>query len=103
MYYLSQGVQVPEAHISKGLVTVTRSSDGGEFDWQDVLEGMINVRVSAWPPGDAFIRVRYRNYWYYIAESDNNSKSTFSLLMQLFSLQAGGDKTGGPILTIPVS
>ena len=77
-------------------------TDGTEFDWSRVTGDLFRVRSSVDQPDDAFVRVRYRNAWFYIDDSDLSSKSTFNLLDQLFQLQAG--KTGGvaPMLTLPL-
>ena len=46
--------------------------------------------------------IPYRDHWFYIDDRDADSKATFSLLMQLFALQAGqGGDTSAPVLTIP--
>jgi hypothetical protein len=44
----------------------------------------------------------YRNQWFYLADNDLESKSTFMPLHQLFRLQAGAGKSAGPTLTFPV-
>jgi len=46
--------------------------------------------------------VQYRGWWFYIADDDQGSKSTFGLLNILFSLQAESGKGGSPLLTLPV-
>ena len=46
--------------------------------------------------------VPYRGAWFYIADTDIDSKATFSLLMQLFALSAGETPSNAPILTLPV-
>jgi hypothetical protein len=104
MYYLSQNVKVPEQHIDAGLVTVTKTMDGeGIFDWAETPAGEVfQINVSEEYPEHAFIAVPYRNYWFYITDNDLESKSTFSLLTQLFDLQAGQTEYSGPTLTLPV-
>lgn len=102
LFFLSHNVEVPQAHVDKGLVTVTRNPDGSLFDWHDVTGDLLNVHTSATPPTDAFVKLRYRNAWFYIADNDLESKSTFMLLNQLFNLLAGDIKKAAPVLTIPV-
>lgn len=102
LFFLSHNVEVPQAHIEKGLVTVTKNPDGSAFDWHDVTGDLLNVYSSATPPVDAFVKLRYRNSWFYIADNDLESKSTFMLLNQLFNLLAGDIKKAAPVLTIPV-
>ncbi|MGB1881610.1 MAG: hypothetical protein ACPHTD_12920, partial [Gammaproteobacteria bacterium] len=53
-------------------------------------------------PASAAVAVNYRGHWFYIDDSDIDSKSTFALLGQLFALQSDADKTGAPVLTLPV-
>lgn len=102
-FYLSQHVDAPKAHETAGLVTVTRNPDGTQFDWGSTPAGNVfRVRQSDDPPDMAFLAVPYRGHWFYLADNDLESKSTFMLLMQLFRLQAGAAKSVGPTLTIPV-
>ena len=102
LYYLAHAVRVPPGHLDRGLVNVTRHADGRTFDWGRMTGGLMEVRASGDVPADAAVRVRYRDRWYYIADADLDSKSTFSLLAQLFALQAGGGDGLRPVLTLPV-
>jgi hypothetical protein len=45
---------------------------------------------------------RHRGHWFYIADDDETSKSTFTLLNQLFALQSGDVEETKPVLTLPV-
>jgi len=45
-------------------------------------------------PDDAYIDVKYRGYWFYIADSDLDSKSAF-LLLQILGGSPGGNDTLG--------
>jgi hypothetical protein len=102
MYFLSQSVQVPEADVVAGRVTVTRDTAGQPFDWQRVTEGILTIRSSSEPPDNASVAINYRNSWFYIDDSDLDSKSTFSLLGQVYQLEAGNAKSVVPVLTLPV-
>ena len=102
LYYLSHNVKVPFRHLEE-LVTVTRTKDGGSFDWGDTPAGRVfKVRTSEEHPQNAYIATRYRGQWFYIEDTDLESKSTFMLLRQLFDLQAGQRQSTGPTLTLPV-
>ena len=103
LYYLSHGVAVPDTHRSEGLVTPTQRAAGGAFDWSELMSDLFSVRVADSSPDSAAVRIPYRNHWFYIADADLSSKSTFSLLTQLFALQAGTGEGLRPVLTIPVS
>jgi hypothetical protein len=84
-------------------VTVTRNKDGSKFDWDTTPAGsLFHIRQSEERPDLAFLAIAYRGHWFYLADNDLESKSTFMLLMPLFRLQAGAAKSTGPTLTIPV-
>lgn len=101
LYFVSQGVSIPPEHYEKGLVTVTRNCDGSFFDWSEVTGDLLTVCVSKHKPHDASTAVQYRGYWYYIQDSDLQSKSTFSLLIQMYNMAVRSGAVGVvPQLTI---
>jgi hypothetical protein len=89
MFYLSQAVEVPEPDLEEGRVVVTKTDNGGVFNWTEVTRGLLRIHNSLNRPEDASLLIFYRNYWFYINDSDLISKSTFSLLAQIYALQAG--------------
>jgi hypothetical protein len=101
-FFVSQAVNVPQKDEEKGLVTVTEAVDGGRFDWNEVTEGIMNIQSSTgrFTPKDAYIHVYYRGKWFYIADNDLPSKSTFLMLNQLFSILGGNVKASAPVLTL---
>ena len=52
---------------------------------------------------DAQVAVPYQGYWFYIDRTDQDTKATFSLLMELSRLELIGKTGVGPVLTLPVS
>jgi len=103
MYYLSHGVEVPESDVKNGKVTVTHDEEGNVFDWPRFTEDLLRIQSKGELIRESpAVAVRYRGTWFYIDDSDLNSKSTFSLLAQIFSLQAGGVPTTAPLLTLPI-
>jgi len=102
LYFLSQSVEVPADDIAKGRVTLTLDSNDEIFDWKRVSEGLMHIRSSPTQPDNASVTVPYRGSWFYIDDSDLDSKSTFSMLGQLFALQSGNAAGMVPVLTIPV-
>jgi hypothetical protein len=103
MYYLSHSVNVPAKDYHDGIVTSTKSPDGAQFTWEDVTENVFKVNFSSEKPNTYSSMTYYRDKWFYLEDNDLDSKSTFSLLAQLFSLQAGKATGTAPVLTLPVS
>lgn len=102
MFYISQAVEVPSEDISKGKVTQTRTRDGKIFNWDKVTGDLLKIRSVSEKPQEKPMTIFYRGSWFYIDDSDLSSKSTFSLLSQIFSLQAGRIKDNAPLLTLPI-
>ncbi len=102
LFYLSHAIEVLDPHRERGLVTATMDVAGEPFDWFSVTGDLLRIRCRKSPPGGAAVAVRYRGSWFYIDDADLNSKSTFSLLVQLFALQAGGAEGIVPVLTLPI-
>ena len=103
LFYIAQGVETPQDHIEKKLITVTHMPDGKVFDWGTFHKKLIKTRWSKTQPDDAYIAVKYRGYWFYIADSDIESKKSFLLLQILGDLRAGAAPSAGPVLTLPVT
>ncbi len=102
MFYLSQAVESPESHRKSGKVTITRHKSGEEFDWKKVTGDLLRVHSQYLIPDTASVAVYYRDHWFYVDDSNLSSKSTFSLLAQIFALQAGNIKDVSPMLTLPI-
>ena len=96
LYFLSQSVEPPPADVQAGLVTVTRDEDGNVFDWSKVTRKIMTVHSQADRPQRAAVAVRHRGTWFYIADDDQTSKSTFGLLNILFSLQSSSGEANRP-------
>lgn len=106
LFFIAQGVDVPAGHVASGVAPSTLDRDGTMFDWHKVMNGLMHVRCVSGkkPPATAHVAVSYKGHWFYIDESDSDSKSTFSLLMELSRLELGV-KTGQqtPLLTLPLN
>lgn len=88
---LSRAVAVPEKHLD--LVPATLYADGTEFNWENLLNGLINIESSTAKPKDAFVSIKYRKHWFFIRDNDLDSKATMLFLNQLFDLQSCTLKT----------
>ncbi len=102
LYYLSQGVNTPEADRAAGRVTRTHTASGADFDWNSMLDGVLRIDSSPNRPENAAVAVHYRGSWFYIGDEDLQSKTTFSLLAQLMTLQAGPAVAGNAALSFSV-
>jgi len=60
----------------------------------------INVHVSAKPPTDTILAIKYCGWYYSIASDDICSKDTLALFVQVYRIQSGSPSPG-PVLTIP--
>ena len=103
LYYLSQGIDIPAGHYTDGIVTKTLNSDGSVFDWNELTGDLLRIHHSKQRPVQSSVAVQYREYWFFIDDSDLQSKSTFSLLMELYNLEIrGGGAVSAPVLTLGV-
>jgi hypothetical protein len=103
LYFVSHGVEVPPEHVGRRMTRVTADADGNAFDWRRVTEGLFKVSWSKGngPPRNAHVAVLYHDYWFYIDEADFDTKSTFSLLLELSRLNLEA-KGAAPIFTLPL-
>lgn len=97
LHYLATGVEVPASDIAAGRVRQTVHADGTPFDWQEMLEGLFRVRVSAKEPEEASVKVPYRGQWFYIPDNDLEAKSSFVLLTQIIALHSAPPATIAPL------
>lgn len=103
LYYVSHGVEIPDEHVAGNLITVTRDGAGQPFNWNLLMKDLFRVYAKAGErPENAHVAVPYKGHWFYIDQTDQETKSTFSLLLELSRLEALGKPGGGPILTLPV-
>ena len=100
---LSQGVEVPDCHIECGLVRTTRNPDGSLFDWNQVLGNLFHVSCCKRKPKNARVAVKFRGYWFFIADCDKDSVETlllFNTAQKLQGIRTTGRNVDAPVLTI---
>jgi hypothetical protein len=105
LLYLANGVEIPAEHVRCGLVCPPVGADGQPFDGREITRGLFEVHTAKGckPPGTAYVAVKYRGWWYYLDDRDQESKATFALMLALSRLDfGGGQRRGGPLLTLPV-
>lgn len=103
MTFLSKGVCVPDEHVACRIAPVTPGAGGLPFDWSALMAGNFAVHAQKSRPKGAEAAVFYRGYWFFIAGDDVNSRAMLAILEILFSLQEAGEKSSGPLLTLPIS
>lgn len=105
LFYVSHGVAVPDEHLAGGLARQTKHPDGRRYDWNAELAGLFSVKSlpGSCAPESAHVAIEYAEHCFFIEATDQDTKATFSLLMELARLQLA-DKAGraGPMLTIPL-
>lgn len=91
----AQRVEVPADHLREGRTTPGLSTDN------PATGSAVSIHSSKDEPIDVFVKVRYRDYWWWIDDRDLRSKRAFSLIMLLFTLTDTGTESKLPLLTIP--
>ena len=100
LYTLSHGVDVPSVHMVEALTTQSEAVSPDTTSWSEFLSRKFHVRVASDKPSAAAVKVFYRDHWYWIADSDLESKTTFNLMLFLLALQSAASDGASPLLTI---
>ena len=98
--YFSKGVDVSLADIKNKRVPMSYEKNGETFDWRQVTQGLFEVKVSNKKPADSFVNVQYRKQWFYIDDSDFESKETFNLIMIIMGIYQGKIEGFLPVFTV---
>jgi len=94
----SASMQVPQEQIASGLAADMRLLGS--------VGDLIQIRSSDSRPEDALVATRAHGTWYYISDTDIESKNFFRILERLMSTRiadAARRDTSGPVLTLPVA
>jgi hypothetical protein len=102
MTFLSKGVEVPAAHVDRGIVQVCCTADGKRDDWTRLTNGLFRIHVQRFRPWHAEVAVPYRDHWFYIAENDVQSRAVLSHVLLSIEHQVADAKTAAPVLTLPL-
>lgn len=92
--FAAADVDVPAEDLAAGIVR--ERSSAAHDNYLDVL-------TSRSEPSNAWLKVRYRGNWYFIASDDLTSRTSFALLNALFSSVIGEIPGAKPVLTLPVN
>jgi len=104
LFFVSHGIDVPNQHVLERKVPMTCNPDGTAFDWKQVMDGLFRVHCtkSKKRPENAYVAVRYDDHWYYIDQTDRDTKATFALLLEVSRLELQSSEANAPLLTIPL-
>lgn len=92
----AQAVDVPPEHVNAGVVAPSPDSGGGVG---------LRIRSSRDAPRTASLTVQHRGWWYYVDDTDLESKQVFQQIQMLFLsiiAEATDSSHVMPMLTIPV-
>lgn len=95
---LASYIDVPEEHLAEGRAFAVFEKD---TEAAFGVEPLIRIHSGRDRPDDAFVAVKYRDYWFWVDDRDVRSKRMFSFLMFLFTLAETGMPEQAPVLTIP--
>ena len=100
MFEFAAVVQVPESDAAQGKaapgLVATQAGQPQSGRTMRILTGTA-------PPEHAYVAVQYDNRWFWIADTDIQSKTTFEIVILLFSIADTGVKGSAPIVTIPAN
>ena len=98
MIVLATQIDVPSEHVEDGRTVPSLVPVESR---EEKIRKLIDIKTDVNKPENAFVSVRYKDYWFWIDDRDFYSKRTFTFLMILFSLTESGGKEGLPLVTIP--
>jgi len=89
-------VEVPKAHAAAGLTLI--------YPPPGLAGRSIRIQSSTRKPAGQALAVKYRGYWFWIDETDQETKAAFRLLRTLWSMSIAKavNTVSPPLLTLPV-
>jgi hypothetical protein len=93
-------VQVPESDVVQGKATPGLAYTAREGA---PTGPPLRILVTDKEPQDAYVAAQYDRKWFWIADTDIQSKYTFAVIMLLFSVADTGVKGSTPVVTIPAN
>ena len=97
---LSGGIDVPQQHLAEGRARPVPESVALVGPSEAPLA---RIHSSSEAPPDAYVAVRYRDYWFWIDDRDLDSKRAFTFLRIFSSIAETGAVPQVPIITIPAN
>lgn len=94
----ASSIEVPPLHVEEGRAPKTAVFD---TDKEGGFRPMVRIQSGPERPAEAFVAVRYRDHWFWVADRDYPSKAVFSFLLILLSLTETDPGKAAPIVTVP--
>jgi hypothetical protein len=96
MQAMASYIDVPQEHLDD-----RRALPGSNSEQTDSGRGRIVIHSGREKPADSFTAVEYREHWFWIDDTDWQTKRALGAIVFIFSLAetSGGDKL--PLITIP--
>jgi hypothetical protein len=85
-------VEVPQLHIEEGRTRATSPPKEGDLP--------IRIHSGVDKPDDSYAAIEYRDHWFWIDDTDFQSKRVFTFLMIMLSLAETGSTPAAPLLTV---
>ena len=98
MIEIATQIEVPPEHIEQKRTIPTVIEPDSE---EKKIGYLTYIHSSIDRPEDAFVKIKFKDHWFWIDDRDFLSKRTFTFLMTIFSLTETGGKEGLPLVTIP--
>jgi len=91
------GIEIPAPHLEAGIVEPLRSALPEQ-------SRVITIRSSEQRPEHATVRIRFRDWWFYIDATDARSKRAFLFLQTFIGMRLAdpGATQKAPVITVPV-
>jgi hypothetical protein len=89
-------VEVPASDVTDG-----RASPGPVG--QQPNQPRLRILSGDAQPSDAYVAVQYGGRWFWIANTDIQSKLTFGVVIMLFSIADTGTRGAAPVVTVPAN
>ncbi len=89
-------VDVPEAHLKEHRTIPALESSAPES-----RQDRVRIHSGKEEPANAFVAVRYRDYWFWVDDGDWQTKRALTAVMFFFTLAETGSNDKLPLITIP--
>ena len=89
-------IRIPETHLKEG-----RALPGFDSPAAESVNDKVRIHSGKNKPSNAFAAVHYRDHWFWVDDSDWQTKRALTAVMFFFTLAESGDTDKLPLITIP--